>query len=107
MSKSDSPLSSPGRTQETCTTAQCASEEINSGKALETNSLRVDKDGLGLRLTWEPPYTPELGPPKRHEIWRRLNPESAFVKVGETTSLSWLDTTTGSSSWQYRIGYVW
>jgi hypothetical protein len=56
LTESDAILQSPSRNEDTCAHAKCLDEEINTGRALEMNSLGLRREGSGFRLDWRPPY---------------------------------------------------
>ena len=99
-------LCSASRSQAACTTAQCESEEINSGAAIRTNSLRLAKEADGVRLDWDPPAGSELGPPRAYQIWKAADAGGVFVKIAETIELRYVDSSVEGSE-AYRIKYVW
>jgi len=99
-------LCNASRGQATCTAAQCESEEVNSGAALRTNSLRVSREAGGVRLDWDPPAGSELGPPRAYQIWRATDAGGIFVRIGETAGLDYVDSSAEGFA-LYRIKYVW
>jgi hypothetical protein len=109
-SDADAVLCSGGRNRSTCTLAKCESEELNSGHALQTNSLRLAQlpDG-NVRLTWNPPYgASDLGPPQAYLVRRRTGSKAAYQQVAVTQEVSFVDiTTAGVSFLQYDVTPVW
>ena len=82
------------------------SDEINSGRALATNSLRLLKEVTGIRLVWAPPYGLDTGPPRSYEVRRRASAGATFVLVGQTTETNWIDLS-ADAPYEYEIWYVW
>jgi hypothetical protein len=108
LAESDAILNSPARDVGTCRHAKCLDEEINTGRALELNSLTLNREAGGVRLTWLPPYLNDGSVvPDRFHIWRRAHGSlSPFVKIGEVIDPTYLDTQSGSGSWDYEITVV-
>ena len=107
--EADALLCSTNRNNATCTQAQCESEEINSGQALWTNSLRLEKlQGGGVRLTWAPPYsTSQDMVPTRYRIWGRSSSEQPFVLLTQTPNLTFAHTPPAGTMYEYEITAVW
>ncbi len=106
----DAQLCNPMRGQAACTSAQCECEEINSGRALGTTSLRVQKlAGGGVGLSWSPPYSsPDFEAPQRYRVFRRAIGQPVFAQIGETSLLSFTDAaTTRGASYEYEVTVVW
>jgi hypothetical protein len=105
LAASDAILDGPARSSDTCSHAKCLDEEINTGRALELNSLIVNREAGGVRLTWLPPYSNDgSAAPETFHVWRRAHGTlSPFVMVGEVTDLTFLDTQSGNGSWDYEI----
>jgi len=102
-------LCKPNRTSAECSRAQCESEEINSGEALFTDSLRVQMlPGGSIRLSWQAPVASDsFAPPRSYRVWRSASSESPFVMVGETTTLAFVDANVPPGNWQYEITLAW
>jgi N-acetylneuraminic acid mutarotase len=108
LSQSDAILSSPSRTAEACADAKCLDDEINSGRALEMNSLTLRREGSAVRLEWRAPYLDGgAGRPTAYRIWRRAQSGPApFVQIGETADPTYLDTNSGTGAYQYEVTAV-
>jgi hypothetical protein len=106
----DDLLCASSRDQSTCTRAQCQAEEINSGRALQANSLRLRRllDGR-IRLTWTPPYgLSEAGPPTGYRVRRRTDSEAPFEELTDTSDLFYVDPGAQAlPSAQYEVTPVW
>jgi hypothetical protein len=102
----DTILSSAARDHESCALAQCLADEINSGTALETDSLRLSKHGTGIRLTWTAPYTPDRGDPRLYRVFRRRPGEASFVIVAETGE-RFVELEDDSADAEFDVGFVW
>jgi hypothetical protein len=108
QAQADSLLCSASRTQATCTTAQCESEEINSGRALWTNSLKVAKVAGQVELSWSPEYgTPNAEPPKTYRLWARPDPMAPWTLLIETPLQSYTYTPPAGTSYQYDLSAEW
>jgi hypothetical protein len=99
LSESDAILLSPLRNAETCAHAKCLDEEINTGRALELNSLGLRREGSAIRLDWRPPYLDGgTGHPSKYHVWRRVQGSLApFAKIGTTTNPTYLDSLSGAA----------
>jgi len=108
LAESDAILDSPSRNFDTCSHAKCLDEEINTGSALELNSLTMNREQGGVRLTWLPPYLSDGSPaPEKFHVWRRAQGSlSPFVRIGEVADPTFLDMESGSDSWDYEITFV-
>ena len=106
--ESDGILASPSRDRDACSHAKCLDEEINTGRALEMNTLTVNLEGADVRLAWSPPFLDDgTGHPKSYNIWRRpLGSLAPFTKIGQTTDPTFVDTTSGSGAFEYEITAV-
>ncbi len=102
----DAILSSSSRDRDSCVRAQCLADEINSGTAIETDSLRLSKLGSGIRLSWDAPYTPDRGEPRLYRVARRRPGEVVFVPLAETAE-RFLDLVEDGADAEYDIGFVW
>jgi hypothetical protein len=99
-------LDAANRSKPTCQQARCELREINTGHALELNSVALARVPRGVRVSWQAMEVEDgNGAPDKYEIWRRpFDPSSGFVKIGETNgALSFLDTTAGASAWEYEV----
>jgi N-acetylneuraminic acid mutarotase len=105
LAESDGILLSPSRNADTCAHAKCLDEEINTGRALEMNTLGLRREASGIRLNWNPPYLDDgTGHPRSYHVWRRLRGSLApFAKIGTTTNPTYLDTSSGSGAFEYEV----
>jgi hypothetical protein len=108
LAESNAILQSPSRNDDTCAHAKCLDEEINTGRALEMNSLGLRREGSGVRLDWRPPYLDDgTGQPSNYHVWRRTRGSLApFAKIGTTTNPTYLDTLSGSGAFEYEVTAV-
>jgi len=108
LAESDGILGSASRNDGTCAQAKCLDEEINTGTALELNSLTVTVEAGAIRLDWSPPYLDDgSGHPIRYNVWRR--PQGSvlpFRKIGEATEPTFIDLIAGSGAFQYEVTAV-
>jgi len=108
LAESDGILGSASRTAGTCARAKCLDEEINTGGALELNSLHVSVEDGAIRLDWSPPYLNDgTGHPNRYNVWRR--PQGSilpFRKIGETTEPTFVDLIAGTGAFSYEVTAV-
>ncbi|HEX4823484.1 MAG TPA: hypothetical protein VFV19_04195 [Candidatus Polarisedimenticolaceae bacterium] len=97
LAASDAILSSASRSSDTCAQAKCLDEEINTGRALEMNSLTLRREGSGVRLQWRIPYLEDgTGAPSKYHVWRRIRGSmAAFTRIGTTADTSFLDGASG------------
>ena len=104
----DAILDDVARDHHTCRNATCELREINNGHALEMNSLLLSLENNKVRLTWSSPVLDDgSGSPSSYELWRRpMGSDDAFVKIGTTTGLTFLDVTGGTAAWEYDITAV-
>jgi hypothetical protein len=108
LAESDAILLSSSRDENTCAHARCLDEEINTGRALELNTLGLRREGSGIRLDWRPPYLDDgTGHPSKYHVWRRVQGSLApFGKIGTTTNPTYLDTLSGSGAFEYEVTAV-
>jgi hypothetical protein len=108
LAEADAIVSSPSRDDDTCSHARCLADEINTGRALEMNSLILRLEGSDVRLVWDPPYLDDgSGHPTHYNVWRRvLGSIEPFSKIGETTAPTFVDTAPGSAAFEYEITAV-
>jgi N-acetylneuraminic acid mutarotase len=108
LAESDAILNSPSRDEGTCAHAKCLDEEINTGRALELNTLGLRREGSGIRLNWSPPYLDDgSGHPSSYHVWRRVQGSLApFTKIATTTNPTYLDTLSGSGAFEYEVTAV-
>jgi N-acetylneuraminic acid mutarotase len=108
LAESDGILLSPSRNADTCAHAKCLDEEINTGRALELNSLELRREASDIRLNWNPPYLDDgTGHPRSYHVWRRLRGSLApFAKIGTTTNPTYLDAASGSGAVEYEVTAV-
>lgn len=91
-----------------CAQAKCVTEEINTGRALELNTLTVRRELGGVRLDWLPPHLDDgTGHPSRYNVWRRPQGSATpFLKVGSTVDPTFVDLDTVSDGYQYEVTAV-
>jgi hypothetical protein len=108
LSESNAIQADPSRAASACDHAKCLDEEINTGRALEMNSLMLRREGSAVRLNWNPPYLDDgTGHPSKYHVWRRsIGSLAPFAKIGVTTSATYLDATSGSGAVEYEITAV-
>ena len=104
----DAILDNAARDKDTCKNATCELREINNGHALEMNSLLLAIENNKVRLNWSSPVLDDgSGTPSSYGVWRRpMGSNDAFVKMGTTTGLTYLDATAGAAAWEYDITAV-
>jgi hypothetical protein len=84
-----------------CLLAKGLLEEINTGRAIHVDGVTLAKAaGGGARLTWT-----AMGggttPVTKYNVWRRVaGSMNAFVKIGETTTLTFDDVTPGKFEYE-------
>ena len=108
LSEVDAILADAGRNGTTCALAKCLAEEVNTGRALGSNSLRLAREAGGIRLSWTPPYLDDgNGAPSQYHVWRRVRGSSApFTKLASTSAVSYLDATSGDGAFEYEVTAV-
>jgi hypothetical protein len=108
LAESDTILGTASRNADTCAHAKCLDEEINTGRALELNSLTIRRDTNGARLEWRPPYLNDgTGRPSKYDLWRRVQGSLVpFTKLGTTTDEFFVDAVAGSGAFQYEVTAV-
>ena len=108
LAESDAILRSASRNADTCAHAKCLDEEINTGRALELNSLGLRREGSAIRLDWRPPYLDDgTGNPSKYHVWRRVQGSLApFAKIGVTTDPTYVDALSGSGAFEYEVTAV-
>jgi N-acetylneuraminic acid mutarotase len=108
LAESDAILLSSSGDDDTCAHAKCLDEEINTGRALELNSLGLRREASGIRLNWRPPYLDDgAGHPSQYHVWRRAQGSLApFAKIGTTTDPTYLDVSSGSGAFEYEVTAV-
>jgi hypothetical protein len=79
--------------------------EINTGGALELNSLSLVRAGSDVRLNWNAPYLDDgTGEPRAATtLAPRTGIAVAFIRIGETTAPTFLDTTSGTDAFEYEV----
>ena len=104
----DAILDDAARSKDTCKSARCELREINNGHALEMNSLTLARENGNVRLAWSSPVLDDgSGTPSSYELWRRpMGSNDAFVRIGITAGLTYLDVTAGTAAWEYNITAV-
>jgi N-acetylneuraminic acid mutarotase len=97
--ESDAALSRSSRDSAACAHVKCLDEEINTGRALEMNSLTLRGESGAVRLTWAPPYVGELGVRTiRYQVQRRVRGSLApFTRIATTEATTFLDGNAGGN----------
>ena len=72
------------------------------------NSLVLSRENNKIRLTWSPAVLDDgTGAADSYEIWRRpVGSNAAFVKIGTTSGVTFVDVTGGTAAWEYDITAV-
>jgi hypothetical protein len=106
LAEADALFSSPGRDADSCRTAKCITEEINTGRALEMNSLRVSRapEG-GTKLTWSQPFVDDGEVVSSYKVWRRVHGVGPFVKIATVSALTFTDTAAGNFDYEVVAVY--
>ena len=108
--ESDAIFSNPNRTADTCQHGKCLDEEINTGRALEMDTLTLSREGSNIRMNWNPPYLNDgTGHPTAYHVWRRVaGSMAAFTLIDTVTppTTTYLDTDAGTTAWEYEITSV-
>jgi hypothetical protein len=101
----DATLNDPARDRDSCKNARCELREINNGHALEMNSLLLAIESTKVRLIWSSAVLDDgSGTPSSYEVWRRpMSSNDAFVKLGTTSGLTFVDPSAGVAAWEYQI----
>ena len=102
-------LRRPARNKTVCKDAKCLAKEINNGKGIHHVSLTLSKaTGNKSRLTWESPVMDDgSGEASMYTIWRReLNADAAFIKLTDTTALTYLDNTVSTLNFEYEVTFT-
>jgi hypothetical protein len=107
----DAILSDPTRYKAVCKTGKCQAKEINNGRALHHTSLLLSKEsgaGSKVRLTWDSPVMDDgSGAASAYTVWRReLNADAVFVKITETSNLTYVDATAGTEAYEYEVTFT-
>jgi hypothetical protein len=103
--ETDAIFSAPGRNFDTCQHGKCLDEEINTGRALEMNTLMLARvAGGGITMTWQQPYINDGQTVNSYKIWRREIGNSAFTKIATVNELSYTDNTQGN--FEYEVTAV-
>jgi hypothetical protein len=108
LAESNAIFSSASRSPLTCALGSCLDQEINTGRALEMNTLTLGREGSAVRLDWNPPYLEDgSGHPNAYRVWRRAQgSRAAFEQIGATADPTFLDTGSGSGAYQYEVTAV-
>jgi hypothetical protein len=108
LAQSDAILASASRGETTCAQAKCLDEEINTGRALELNTLTVRPENDAIRLAWAPPYLDDgTGHPSTYDVWRRpLGADTPFAKIGTTADASFVDLSAANGAFEYEVTAV-
>lgn len=104
FAEADAILSSPSRNFTTCSQAKCVTEEVNTGRALEMNSLTLNKTAQGgTILNWQKPYMNDGGPVNQYKVWRRpIGGTGAFTRIATVNGgvTTYTDATTGNFEYE-------
>jgi hypothetical protein len=101
LAEADAIFSDPGRSNASCHHGKQITEEINTGRALEMNSLRLGKvAGGGTTLSWTPPYVADGEQVRSYNVWRRAHGTGPFIKIATTSVLSYSDASPGNSDYE-------
>ncbi len=109
LATTDALLSDPARNKFTCKDARCLAKEINNGKGVHQVSLTLAMEaGNHIRLSWENPVMDDgSGAGVGYSIWRRaLNADAVFVKILETTAMTYVDLNSGTDNWEYEVTFT-
>jgi hypothetical protein len=108
LAESDAILNDASRSAATCAYAKCLDEEINTGRALELDSLTLRREGSGVRLSWNPPYLDDgSSHPSKYNVWRRTQGSlTAFTKIATTTDATFVDSLAAGGAYQYEVTAV-
>jgi hypothetical protein len=108
LAESDAILNDASRSAATCAHAKCLDEEINTGRALELDSLTLRREGSGVRLSWNPPYLDDgSAHPSKYNVWRRQQGSlAAFTKIATTTEATFVDALSAGGAFQYEVTAV-
>src|SRR5262249_27447929 len=108
LAQADALFSNPSRTAAQCDQGKCLSQEIDTGHALEFDTVTSVREGGSIRLNWIAPSTDDgTSHPKSYKIYRRaIGSTAPFVQIGSTTGTTYLDLSAGTGSWQYDITSV-
>jgi len=107
LAASDAILSG-SRNDAACAQAKCLDEEVNTGRALDLNTLTLRREVGGLRLDWRPPYLQDgTSRPRQYNVWRRPQGSmTPFEKLGSPVDPTFLDTATESGAFEYEVTAV-
>jgi len=108
LAEADALLANAGRTNAQCDQAECLSKEIDTGHALDFDTLSTLREAGSIRLNWNVPYTDDgQTQPRSYKIYRRaIGSLAPFVQIGSTTGTTYLDLTAGTGNWQYDVTSV-
>ncbi len=109
LATTDAILSDPARNKTTCKDARCLAKEISNGKGVHQVSLTLAMEaGNHIRLSWENPVMDDgSGAGVGYSIWRRaLNADAVFVKILETTAMTYVDLNSGTDNWEYEVTFT-
>lgn len=103
----DATLCNPNRTDDACRRPECSTDDITSGTALWQNTLRLERRGSAVRLSWAAVYgAPVTEASRKYRIWRRAaSANTVYTMIGEVNSrtFSFLDSTAGAGSYEYEV----
>jgi hypothetical protein len=108
LAESDDILQGETRNGTSCAHAKCLDEEINTGRALELDTLTLRREGSAIRLDWHPPYLDDgTDHPSKYNVWRRTQGSlAAFTKIGTTTEATFVDLLAASAAFEYEVTAV-
>jgi hypothetical protein len=99
--EADAIFSDPARASQSCQHGKCITEEINTGRALEMNSLRVAKaPGGGTKLSWSQPFVDDGETISSYKIRRRVHGSGPFSKIAQVSTLTFTDASTGDFDYE-------
>ena len=107
LAEADGILSNPGRTPAQCATAKCESQELNTGIALQMDSLRMSTAaGGGITLAWQKPlWVDPSDPVTTYHVWRRIVGENGYSQIGSVggNTTTFTDLNAGGFSYEYEV----
>lgn len=104
--RADAALCDPGRTEDACRHPECSTIEITNGAALWQNTLRIQKEGQAVRLSWSAVYgDPTLQAPRKYRIWRRQQDTGPYTMLGEVNdhTFTFLDAAAPGNRYEYEV----
>jgi len=105
----DALLCNPRPTVAECLLATCAPREVNTGVAVQADTLVVDRLGAGeIRLTWHPPLHDASRTILGYRVWRAAA-DGAWELAAEVAAdaLTWIDVEAGAAEFlRYEVSTV-